>query len=145
MFRSAAAQRNLLLPQARLDQTVSKITSREAQEIQLIRKHAPLVETYIQKVRIVENDGTWVPDGDHYFIGRADFSKGVDLRPLPAPGDGSVHRMFASLTHLFDFGAEFLPQGFLQMVFPDMNGLDERTYNFDFIRREFLGEVHACF
>jgi hypothetical protein len=130
-------------PAGTLDQTISKIASREAQEIQLIRKHAPLVETYIQKVRIVENDGTWVPDGDRYFIGRADFSKGVELRPLPAPDDGSVHRMFASLTHLFDFGAEFLPQGFLQMVFPDMTGLDERFYNFDFVRREFLGEVRT--
>ena len=31
--------------------------------------------------------GSWVPDGDHYFIGRADFAKGLDLKPLPAPGD----------------------------------------------------------
>src|ERR1700752_5281622 len=99
-----AARAQSPAPAGTLDQTISKIASREAQEIQLIRKHAPLVETYIQKVRIVENDGTWVPDGDHYFIGRADFSKGVYLRPLPAPGDGSVHRMLASLTHLFDFG-----------------------------------------
>lgn len=130
-------------PAGSFDQILSRIASRETQEIQLIRQHTPLVETYIQKVRIVESDGTWVPDGDRYFIGRADFSKGVDLRALPAPDDGSVHRMLASLSHLFDFGAEFLPQGFLQMVFPDMTGLDARNYDFDFIRREFLGEVRT--
>ena len=138
-----AARAQSPAPAGSLDQILSRITSREAQEMQLIRQHSPLVETYIQKVRIVESDGTWVPDGDRYFIGRADFSKGVDLRALPAPDDGSAHRVLASLSHLFDFGAEFVPQGFLQMVFPDMNGLDTRKYDFDFIRREFLGEVRT--
>jgi outer membrane lipoprotein-sorting protein len=138
-----AAQAQLPASAGTLDQILSKIASRETQEMQLIRKHSPLVETYIQKVRIVESDGTWIPDGDRYFIGRADFSKGVDLRPLPAPSDSSGHHMFASLTHLFDFGAEFLPEGFLQMVFPDMTGLDQRNYSLDFVRREFLGEVRT--
>jgi hypothetical protein len=145
MFCSAplAAQGQSLAPVGALDQVVSKVTSREKQEMEMIRKHSPLVETYIQKVRITENDGSWVPDGDHYFIGRAEFSKGLDLKPLPAPGDDSVHHMLASLTHLFDFGTEFLPQGFLQMVYLDNNGLDAQNYTFDYVRREFLGEVRT--
>src|SRR5216684_1056945 len=92
-----------------LGQVISKVSARERQELQMIRQHSPLVETYIQKVRVTENDGSWVPDGDHYFIG---------------PADDSVHHMLASLTHLFDFGTEFLPQGFLQMIYPDGNGLE---------------------
>src|ERR1700688_3395792 len=138
-----AAQQQSRPPVGALDQVVSKVTSRETQEMAMIRQHSPLVETYIQKVRITENDGSWVPDGDHYFIGRAEFSKGLDLKPLPAPGDDSVHHMLASLTHLFDFGTEFLPQGFLQMVYLDNNGLDAQNYTFDYVRREFLGEVRT--
>src|SRR4029077_18115863 len=82
-----AAQDQPLARVGALDQVVSKVTAREKQEMQMIRQHSPLVETYIQKVRVTENDGSWVPDGDHYFIGRADFAKGLDLKPLPAPGD----------------------------------------------------------
>jgi hypothetical protein len=138
-----AAQQQSLAPVGALDQVVSKVTSREKQEMDMIRQHSPLVETYIQKARITENDGSWVPDGDHYFIGRADFAKGLDVKPIPAPGDDSVHHMLASLTHLFDFGTEFLPQGFLQMIYLDNSGLDTQNYNFDYVRREFLGEVRT--
>ncbi len=132
-----------LAPVGALDQVISKVSSRERQEMDMIRQHSPLVETYIQKVRITESDGSWVPDGDHYFIGRAEFAKGLDLQPLPKPGDDSLHRVLASLTHLFDFGTEFLPQGFLQMIYLDNDGLDSRNYNFDYVRREFLGEVRT--
>lgn len=124
-------------------QVVSKIASRETQEMGMIRQHSPLVETYIQKVRVTENDGSWIPDGDHYFIGRAEFAKGLDVKSLPAPGEDTVHHALTSLTRLFDFGTEFLPQGFLQMIYPDGNGLDRQNYNFDYVRREFLGEVRT--
>ncbi|MGH9680577.1 MAG: hypothetical protein ACRD4Y_11565, partial [Candidatus Acidiferrales bacterium] len=64
------------------DGAVSKIIARENQEMEEIRKFSPLVETYIQRVKILENDGTWRPDGDRYFIGRADLAKGLDLDSL---------------------------------------------------------------
>ena len=47
------------------------------------------------------------------------------------------------MTQLFDFGTEFLPLGFLQMIYLDNNGLDTQNYNFDYVRREFLGEVRT--
>jgi hypothetical protein len=138
-----AAQEQGLSPTSALGQVVSKVASREKQEMDMIRGHSPLVETYIQKVRITESDGSWVPDGDHYFIGRAQFAKGLDVTALPSPGEDTVHHALASLSRLFDFGTEFLPQGFLQMIFPDSNGLDTQIYNFDYVRREFLGEVRT--
>jgi hypothetical protein len=138
-----AAQQQSLPPVGALDQVVSKVTSRENQEMAMIRQHSPLVETYIQKVRITENDGSWVPDGDHYFIGRAEFSKGLDLKSLPVPSDDARHHIVASLTRLFGFGTEFLPQGFLQLIYLDSEGLNTQNYNFDYIRREFLGEVRT--
>jgi len=138
-----AAEAQSLAPVGALDQAVSKVISREKQEMAMIRQHSPLVETYVQKVRVTENDGSWVPDGDHYFIGRAEFSKGLDLMPIPKPGDDSLHHMVASMIRLFDFGTVFLPQGFLQMIYLDNNGLDTQNYNFDYVRREFLGEVRT--
>ncbi len=138
-----AAQNASLPSGGALDQAVSKLISREKQEMEMIREHAPLVETYIQKVRVAENDGSWVPDGDHYFIGRAHFAKGLELQPLPAPGDDPLHHVVASITRLFDFGNEFLPQGFLQMIYLDNSGLDTQHYNFDYVHREFLGEVRT--
>jgi hypothetical protein len=137
------AQQQSLPPVGALDQVLSKVTSREKQEMAMIQQHSPLVETYIQKVRIAENDGSWVPDGDHYFIGRAEFSKGLNLKPLPAPGESLQRHMVASLTWLFAFGTEFLPKGFLQLIYLDNDGLDTRNYNFDYVHREFLGEVRT--
>jgi hypothetical protein len=145
VFSSAplAAQQLPPPPVGALDQVVSRVTSRENQEMAMIQQRSPLVETYIQKVRVTENDGSWVPDGDHYFIGRAEFSKGLDLKPLLAPGGTSLHAVLASLTRLFDFGTEFLPQGFLQLIYLDKDGLNTQNYNFDYVRREFLGEVRT--
>jgi hypothetical protein len=145
LFCSAplAAQQQAVPSNGALDQIVSKVTSREKQEMAMIRQHSPLVETYIQKVRTAEDKSDWVPNGDHYFIGRADFSRGLDLRPLPTPGAESLPRSAVSWVKLFDFGAEFLPSGFLQLVYLDNDGLDTRNYNFEYVRREFLGEVRT--
>jgi hypothetical protein len=138
-----AAQQRAVPPSGALEQIISKVTSREKQEMQMIRQHSPLVETYIQKVKVTENDGSWVPDGDHYFIGRAEFAKGLEVKALPAPGDDGIHNMVGNLSKLFNFGNEFLPEGFLQMIYLDNSGLDSQNYDFDYVRREFVGEVRT--
>ena len=38
---------------------------------------------------------------------------------------------------------EFLPRGFLQMIYLDTNGFDRAHYNFKYVGREFLGEVRC--
>ena len=126
-----------------LDQVISKVSSREKQEMDMIRTHSPPVETYIPKDRVVESDGSWGPAGDHYFLGRAEFAKGLELRPLPAAGETTLRQAAANLTHMFNFGSEFLPLGFLQMIYLDNSGLDPQNYNFDYVHREFLGEVRT--
>jgi hypothetical protein len=37
----------------------------------------------------------------------------------------------------------FLPRGFGQMAIPDLNGFNRETYSFEYVRREFLGEVRC--
>jgi Zn-dependent protease with chaperone function len=137
------AQDHPLRPVGALDEVVSKVIARENQELGIIRQRSPMVETYIQKVRITENDGSWQPDGDHYFLGKAEFSKGLDLKPLSERDDSPMRSAVTTLTRLFDFGTDFLSKGFLQMIYVDGNGLDTQNYNFDYVRREFLGEVRT--
>ncbi len=62
-------------------EVVDKIISQEQVEVQLLRQYSPLVETYIQNIRPDKQLGA-VPDGDKYFLGRADLAKGVELEPL---------------------------------------------------------------
>jgi len=127
-----------------LNEVVAKIIARENQEMETIRGYSPLVETYIQRVNNHKGkDEGWEPAGDRYFIGRAEFSKGLNLEPIDARNDNSLRHAFVDLNRFFDFGIEYLPRGFLQMIYPDTNGLSTAIYNFAYVRREFLGEVRT--
>ena len=66
---------------ATLNQVVDKIIARENAEMNTIRQYAPLVETYIQDTKQDKTEG-WVPNGDRYFLGRAELAKGVELESL---------------------------------------------------------------
>ena len=123
-----------------LSQVLDKIVTQEQVEMQSLRQYSPLVETYIQNLRPDKHLGS-VPDGDKYFLGRADLARGVELEPLTR-GSGTKHnKIFGGLGSFFSM--EFLPQGFLQMIYLDMYGFDRQHYNFEFVRREFLGEVRC--
>jgi hypothetical protein len=130
-------------PNNALDQVVDHIISTEQSEMTSLKPFTPLVETYIQNLKGDNNLGA-VPAGDKYFLGRAVLSKGVNLDPLT---DGSESKgkkkMFSGIGNMFSLGMEYLPQGFLQMIYVDENGFDKQHYKFDYVRREFLGEVRT--
>ncbi|MGB2671081.1 MAG: M48 family metalloprotease, partial [Candidatus Acidiferrum sp.] len=100
-----------------------------------------LVETYIQNLK-PDKDLGYVPAGDKYFLGRADFSKGVALVGL-SDAQSKGKKIFGTVGNFFSFAMQFLPDGFLQMIFIDTNGFDKQHYKFDYVRREFLGEVRC--
>jgi hypothetical protein len=118
---------------------VDKIVRQEMVEVQLLRQYSPLVETYIQNLRPDKELGS-VPDGDKYFLGRAMLAKGVELEPL-TPDKSTKRKIFGGLTGFFS--TEFLPSGFLQMIYLDLNGFDQQHYKITYVRREFLGEVRC--
>jgi hypothetical protein len=122
---------------------VGKIVAKEHQEMSMIRERSPIVETYIQKVRNNDNNEGWQPDGDHYFIGRAELGNDLKIESIDARNDNAMKHAVRDITQFFTFGSEFLPKGFLQMIFLDNNGLDTQNYSFDYVRREFLGEVRT--
>jgi len=137
---TAAAQQN-----SAVDQVVDRIISQEQAEMNSLRPFSPMVETYIQNLKGDKDLGA-VPAGDKYFMGRAVLSKGVDLEPLTEgdnTGGGARKKIFGGLGNLFSLSMEYLPRGFLQMIYIDTNGFDKSHYKFDYVRREFLGEVRT--
>ncbi|MGC0779003.1 MAG: M48 family metalloprotease [Candidatus Acidiferrum sp.] len=131
-------------PNSALDQIVDRIITTEQAEMNSLKPFTPLVETYIQNLRGDNNLGA-VPAGDKYFLGRAVLAKGVDLDPLTDGSDsrGGKKRIFSGLGNMLSMSMEYLPQGFLQMIYLDTNGFDKQHYKFDYGRREFLGEVRT--
>jgi hypothetical protein len=133
---AAAAQQ-----ETTVSQVVDKIVAQEQVEMQMLRQYSPLVETYIQNFRPDKRLGA-VPEGDKYFLGRAVLAKGVELEPLTrSTGNAKHNKIFGGLGSFFS--TEFLPQGFLQMIYVDLYGFDRQHYTFEYIRREFLGEVRC--
>ena len=124
-----------------MSDVIDRVITNENRSIQQIRQYSPLVETYIQNQKPDKDLGT-VPAGDKYFLGRADFSKGVALVSL-TDTNSKGKKLFGAIGNFFSFSAEFVPGGFLQMIFIDTNGFDKQHYKFDYVRKEFLGEVRC--
>jgi hypothetical protein len=125
--------------QTTLAQVLDKIVAQEQAEVQSLRQYSPIVETYIQMLRPTKAGGV-VPNGDKYFLGRAELAKGVELQPLIS-GTRNKHNLFSGLGSMFSM--EFLPRGFLQMIYLDSNGFDRQHYNFKYVGREFLGDIRC--
>ena len=136
-----AAQQPAGKPPITESQVVDKIVTREQEEMRLIRQFSPLVETYVQNFRENKHLGA-VPDGDKYLLGRADFSRGVEVISLNDTQSKNKN-FFGSVGSFFSFGKQYVPAGFLQMVFIDSEGFNLGNYKFTYVRREFLGEVRC--
>src|SRR5215470_8588366 len=125
-----------------MDDVLDRIMTNENRLYNNIKNYSPLVETYIQNLK-ADKDLGYVPGGDKYFLGRADFQKGVALVSL-SDTDSKGKKIFSSIGNFFSFAMQYLPDGFLQMIFIDTNGFDKQHYKFDYVHKEFLGEVR-CF
>jgi hypothetical protein len=125
-------------PAATLNDVLDRVVQREHFFMAQMRHMHPLVETYLQDLKNDPN-GNSSPVRDRYFLGRLDMSDGPeDVSFTGQPGFG--HRMLRRLTGLYSL--QFLPLGFAQMVVMDSD-FQKRNYNFNFVRREFLGDVRC--
>jgi len=118
---------------------VDRIVAQEQSEIKLLRQYSPLVETYIQYFRLDKRLGT-VQDGDKYFLGRAKLANVVELEPLEYQS-GLKRKLSEDWREFVTIG--FVPGGFVQMIYVDASSFDRQHYKFEYIRREFLGEVRC--
>jgi hypothetical protein len=129
-------------PVTTVDQAIDRVIAREHEEIATIRRFNPVIETYIQDMKPDKDMGA-IPVKDHYFLGQADLSKGVLDRSMLETKKGKLEA-FNPIAHLSSmFSSSYIPDGFLQMIYIDTNGFDRQHYQFDYVRREFLGEVRC--
>src|SRR5215470_5118312 len=125
-------------PAATFDDVIDRVVQREHYFIAQMRHLHPLVETYLQDLK-TDATGDTTPIKDQYFLGRLDMTDGPeDTSFVGQPGFG--HRMLTKLTGIYSL--HYLPLGFAQMVVLDSD-FQKKYYKFNFVRREFLGEVRC--
>src|SRR5271157_2140508 len=121
-----------------VEKLLDRITQQEERFMQDLRTRTAVLETYIQETpNPAEGAGQAVRD--HYFLGKLDFSKGLEYTPMAAHSE--LPRGSRPLFFLKNRSTAFVPTGFAQMVLPDAEGFDRKNYVLDFVRREFLGEI----
>ena len=117
---------------------LDRMVQREHLFMAQMRHMHPMVETYLQDLKN-DSSGDVVPVSDQYYLGRLDMSDGPeDVSFVGQPGFG--HRMVSKLTGVYSL--HYLPMGFAQMVVLDSD-FQKKYYTFNFVRREFLGEVRC--
>ena len=133
---------NTSAPVVTVDQAIDHLIAREHDEIATIRRFSPLIETYIQDMKTDKEMGA-IPVKDHYFLGQADLSKGIVDNSMLGARKGKFDA-FNPISHMSGlFTSSYVPEGFLQMIYIDTSGFDRQHYQFDYVRREFLGEVRC--
>jgi hypothetical protein len=125
---------------------IEKASAQEKSLIKAVREHAPLVQTYIQHLQSDPKLGP-VPAGDQYMLGRVSFDHTFmdALYAKNAPKKGILsgsQRFFNGLTSAFSM--QYLPNGFMDMMFLDTSEFDLQHYDFAFVRREFLGDIRTA-
>jgi hypothetical protein len=114
---------------------VDKIIEREREEVAAIQRQSPIVQTYLQEVKLDTDLGT-IPIHDKYYLGYASLSKGIiDNSMIPE----SIWPNKELFTERYNAPA------FLQMVYVDLNisKFNKQNYDFEFVGMEFLSEVRC--
>jgi hypothetical protein len=137
---------------ATMDRLLDRVVLQEKHFLDTLREVSPIVETYIQETSDGAEPGAR-PVRDHYFLGRMRAAGAIVYEPLiqrtdPPPPSKPGRRVALNRLPPARGAAKrrplaFLPRGFAQMAIPDLAGLDRRTYSFEYVRREFLGEVRC--
>ena len=115
----------------RIENLLNRIVENEQTFLARLQEYSPVLETYIQE--IVEDRKSREPFvRDHYMIGKLDIG-----------GDVEHENFFASAGFRKSDTTVFYAAGFAQMVIPDAYEFDRRTYDFEYVRREFVGDIRT--
>jgi hypothetical protein len=137
---AAPAQSAPALPPAAasFDDVIDHVVQREHLFLAQMHHMHPMVETYLQDLK-KDSGGNAIPVNDSYFLGRFDLADGPeDTSFIGQPGFG--RRLLTKMTGVYSL--HYLPLGFAQMVLLDTD-FQKKYYHFNFVRREFLGEVRC--
>jgi len=122
------------------EDVIDRAVNNERLLIRRLRDKTPVIETYIQQMKPDRELG-FVPRNDFYFLGQLNMKDGlIDKSYLPPrPKIKEVESMLASL-----FSTQYNARGFADELFIDVPDFDRAHYTFEYMRREFLGDVR-CF
>jgi hypothetical protein len=136
------------VPATAADRLLDRLVQRENAFLDSIRTRTPLIETYIQETSSQETHAgaEGGPSKDHYFLGRFRLDETVTYETLVERTDAAAK----PASRLLPFGSTpknqpmvFLARGFAQMAVIDLHDFNRQTYHFEFVRREFLGELRC--
>lgn len=122
-----------------VDGLLDRIVQHEQEFLKNLRAHSPIIETYIQETPAPDQADT-LPTKDHYFLGRMSLASEVNYESFLTRTD---HQKGSRLPFAKAQTTAFLPKGFAQMTVLDASNFNRHTYTFDYVRREFLGEVRC--
>jgi len=126
---------------------IDKAAAREKEVVKQLQKRIPIVQTYIQNVK-ADAKLSSVPSSDEYLLSRVDFGKtfqaeGYDEKTVKK---GLFKGSLGALTGIgkaLRLSEEYVPAGFMDMMFIDATNFDRQHYDFQFVRNDFLGAVHV--
>lgn len=126
-------------PEAAFNQVVDKAVFQENTLLKILRGEHPLAETYIQDM-VPDAELGQVPNADHYFLGKLDFTNGVTTDSFMQKSETKARALggFARF-----FSATYFPRGFAQTLLIDGAEFDREHYEFEYVKREFLGDVRT--
>ena len=122
---------------SKMDQVLDAAIEGERALATTLEQHRPVVETYVQTVKPDAALGS-VPVRDSYFFGRLELAS-----PAQSAKMTKAERK-QTLSLLEDYhSAVFKPEDFSRMLILDRGSFDRQTYDFHFLRAEFLGDVRT--
>jgi hypothetical protein len=120
------------------NQIIDKFIQQESTLTERMGNLHPLVETYIQNLD-KDDELAFVPKSDTYFLSKLDMNNEQKQRSLTRK-PGWLSALKKQATGLYS--VQYLPEGFTQMLVMG-KGFERNNYTFEFVQREFLGEVRC--
>jgi hypothetical protein len=126
---------------------IDKAAAREKLMVKELQKRVPIVQTYIQNIKGDPKLGS-VPASDDYLLSRVDFGKTFQAEGYQ---EKSVRKGFfkgslgalSGITKALKLDTEYVPTGFMDMMFTDATNFGREHYDFQFVRNDFLGSIHT--
>ena len=138
-MQAALPAEDQVSPVHNFDEAIDRAINNERLLVHRLADKEPIIETYVQEMK-VDGDLGFVPKNDFYFLGQLDMKKGiVDKSFLPQAGKFSF---FPQLIKDI-FTTEYHAAGFADEMFLDVGSLDRSHYSFEYVRREFLGDIRC--
>ncbi|MDE1162713.1 MAG: hypothetical protein PW792_12300 [Acidobacteriaceae bacterium] len=150
--KKPSVSQDLHKPNAAQNALIDKAIARETVVVKTLKDRAPIVETYIQNMR-PDPIMSQVPDSDQHFLGRVDFGKVINDTNYAAGKHDTYEKkgkfgsgfLKGSLGFISGLSAglhlQFNQAGFVSMLLIDSNSFNRQTYQFSFVRNDFLGTI----